>query len=83
MIKNVVTIGDGLYKDSYEEGRYIYKGSNVNNWNKFNEEDWSVLSVEENGSIKIVKEDLFPNRMYDSNSNNWDKPTDIKTYLNG
>ena len=24
LLENVVTTGDGLYKDEYEEGRYIY-----------------------------------------------------------
>ncbi len=29
---NVVTTGDGLYADTYEEGRYIYKGAFPNNY---------------------------------------------------
>ena len=30
--QNIVTSGDGLYIDSYEENRYIYRGSNPDNY---------------------------------------------------
>ena len=79
----VVTSGDGLYADEYEAGRYIYKGANPNNYITFNNETWQILSVEE-GKIKIVKDEVLPTRIWDStDSNNWDRPSDIKTYLNG
>ena len=75
---------DGLYQDEYESGRYIYKGANPNNYITFNNETWRILSVEADGRIKIVKDELLPSRAWDStNSNNWDRPSDIKTYLNG
>ena len=33
--------------------------------------------------IKIVKDEVMPNRVWDySNSNNWDNPVDLNTYLN-
>lgn len=35
---NVVSVGDGLYEDEYEEGRYVYKGTNPNNYIAFGEE---------------------------------------------
>ena len=34
--ENVVDTGDGLYKDIYEEGRYVYKGTNPDNYITFN-----------------------------------------------
>ena len=75
---------DGLYADEYEEGRYIYKGTNPNNYITFNNETWRILSVEADGKIKIVKDELLSNRAFDSaGSNNWDRPSNIKTYLNG
>lgn len=57
LLENVVTTGDGLYKDEYEEGRYIYKGENPKNYITFNDEyaGWRILSVEKNGTIKIIK----------------------------
>lgn len=79
-----VTEGDGLYADEYESGRYIYKGANPNNYITFNNETWRILSIEGDGRIKIVRNELLPERVWDStSSNNWDRPSDIKTYLNG
>ena len=75
---------DGLYADEYEEGRYIYKGVNPNNYITFNNETWRILSIDSSGRIKIVRDELLPSRKWDStNSNQWDKPSEIKTYLNG
>ena len=79
-----VTEGDGLYADEYESGRYIYKGANPNNYITFNNETWRILSIEGDGRIKIVRNELLPSSQWDStDSNQWDRPSDIKTYLNG
>ncbi len=83
-----VTEGDGLYADEYESGRYIYKGVNPNNYITFNNETWRILSIDSSGRIKIVRNELLPDRAFDTTggtygSNNWDRPSDIKTYLNG
>ena len=82
-----VTEGDGLYADEYESGRYIYKGANPNNYITFNNETWRILSIEGDGRIKIVRNELLSFRAWDSSgksgSNQWDRPSDIKTYLNG
>lgn len=53
--ENVVESGDGLYKDIYEEGRYIYKGTNPSNYIEFNNELWRIISVENDNALKIVK----------------------------
>ncbi len=79
----VVTSGDGLYKDVYEEDRYVYKGANPNNYIKFNNELWRIISIESDGIIKIVKNDSLPFMAFDSTkSNNWDKPSSLNIYLN-
>ena len=82
-----ITEGDGLYADEYEAGRYFYKGTNPNNYLTFNNEIWRILSVEADGSLKIVRDELLSERAWDSSgingSNQWDRPADIKTYLNG
>ena len=85
---NVVTEGDGLYEDIYEEGRYVYRGANPNNYITFNNETWRILSVENDGRIKIVRNEVLPPRAFDTTggtygSNEWDRPADINTYLNG
>ena len=81
---DLVSGGDGLYKDEYENGRYVYKGANPNNYITFNNEMWRILSIEADGRIKIVRDELLSSRAFDSTiSNQWDRPSDIKTYLNG
>lgn len=47
--------GDGLYKDKYEAGRCIYKGSDPNNYIEFNDEMWRIVSVENDNTLKIVR----------------------------
>ena len=53
--KNIVTSGEGLYKDEYINNRYIFKGSSPSNYIKFNNEIWRIISVESDDTLKIVK----------------------------
>ena len=62
----IVTSGDGLYADEYEPGRYIYKGTNPNNYITFSGETWRIISVESDGSIKIMRNESIGNRAFDS-----------------
>ena len=63
---NVVTEGDGLYEDIYEEGRYVYRGQNPNNYITFNGETWRIIAKETDGTYKIIKNDILANRAYDN-----------------
>ena len=77
--ENVVDEGDGLYKDIYEDGRYFYKGTNPNNYITFNNETWRILSVETDGSLKIIRKQSIGVRVWDESggengSNEWDRP---------
>ena len=74
---------DGLYQDEYESGRYFYKGANPNNYITFNNETWRILSVEADGRIKIVRNELLSDRAFDSGVSNAWETSEIKTYLNG
>ena len=56
----VVTSGDGLYEDQYEIGRYIYRGSNPDNYIQFNNELWRIVAKETDGTYKIVRDELLP-----------------------
>ena len=83
---DVVTSGDGLYEDEYEEGRYFYKGGNPNNYVNFNNEQagWRIVSIETDGTIKIMRTESIAAMAWDtSNSNNWARPASLNTYLNG
>ena len=62
---NVVTEGDGLYEDIYEEGRYVYRGSNPDNYIEFNDELWRIIAKETDGTYKIIRNDILANRAYD------------------
>ena len=51
------TSGDGLYKDIYEESRCIYKGTNPNNYITLNNELWRIISIENDNTLKLIKQD--------------------------
>ena len=83
---DIVTSGDGLYKDEYEEGRYFYKGGNPNNYITFNNEKagWRIISIEPDNAIKIVRTQSIGDMAWSSeNSIKWNYPTSLNIYLNG
>ena len=81
----IVSSGDGLYEDSYEAGRYVYKGANPNNYIEFdNGEVWRIVAKEVDGAYKILKNDLLSNQAWDTSmSNNWTSLATLNIYLNG
>ena len=56
----VVTSGDGLYEDQYEDGRYIYRGSEPDNYIQFNNELWRIIAKEADGTYKIIRDEILP-----------------------
>ena len=81
LIKNVVTVGDGLYKDEYENGKYFYKGGNPDNYITFNGEEWRILSINSNGTVKIIRSDSIGNRQFNNYGMNSWSSSSLKTYL--
>ena len=78
----VVSSGDGLYADEYEAGKYTYKGTSLDNYITFNNETWRIISIESDGTIKIMRNASIGKMAFDAdNSNAWET-SDIKTYLN-
>ena len=61
----IVTTGDGLYEDSYEDGRLIYRGQNPNNYIMFNDELWRIIAKETDGTYKIIRNDVLEDRAFD------------------
>ena len=59
---------DGLYEDSYEAGRYIYRGQNPDNYITFNGETWRIIAKETDGTYKIIRNDVLANRAFDSSN---------------
>ena len=75
---------NNLEKDPYE-CRYFFTGKNPNNYITFNDEQagWRIISVECDGTIKIMKTEDIGNMVWDtSGSNNWARPSSLNTYLN-
>jgi len=68
LIENVVTEGDGLYEDPVEAGRYVYRGSNPDNYITFNGEEagWRIISVESDGTIKIMTRENSEYRQFEA-----------------
>ena len=74
----------GLEKDEYE-CRYFFTGANPNNYITFNNEKagWRIISVECDGTIKIMRTASIGNIAWDtSHINNWARPATLNTYLN-
>ena len=61
-----VTSGDGLYEDEYTSGRYVYRGTNPNNYIMFDDELWRIISKEADGTYKILRNEVFPDMAFDS-----------------
>ena len=66
IIINTVTEGEGLYKDEYEKGRCVYRGTNPNNYIEFNGELWRIIAKEADGTYKILRNEALPSRAFDS-----------------
>ena len=74
----------GLEKDPYE-CRYFFTGDNPNNYITFNNEKagWRIISVECDGTIKIMRQEYPAAQRWDtSRSNDWARPATLNTYLN-
>lgn len=75
----VVDCGDGLYEDNYTDGRYVYKGTNPNNYIKIRNIIWRIISIEPDGKLKIMGR--VTSTKWDSTSNDWET-SDAKSAVN-
>ena len=73
----LVESGDGLYEDSYEAERYIYRGTNPNNYIEFNDELWRIVAKETDGTYKIIRNEVLENRAFDEANH---RSTENNTY---
>ena len=79
---DIVTSGNGLYEDEYEKGRYIFKGKSPNNYIRFNNELWRIISIENDGTIKIIKNGTISKAYWDEAGNNDWTTASMNIYLN-
>ena len=71
--KTVVTSGEGLYKDTIEEERYIYKGESPNNYIKINNDLYRIISIENDNTLKVMKNDKLVIGAFDTADNRYDE----------
>ena len=64
--QNVVTSGDGLYADSTETGRYVYRGASPNNYIKLGSDMYRIISVESDGTLKVIKNGSIGSKAFDT-----------------
>ena len=67
--KKKVTTGDGLYEDVYEKDRFVYKGSDPDNYIALNNDLYRIISIENDNSLKVTKVQNIGNRKFDSQGN--------------
>ena len=77
-----VNSGDGLRADTLEENRYIYIGNTVNNYIEFSGKTWRILSVEPDGTVRIIDHTANLFNKWDSNGEDMWSSSTLKTYLN-
>ena len=86
-----VSCEDGLYQDSNDKDRYVFKETNPNNYITFNNEKagWRIISVEADGTVKIIRSTSIGNMPWhnecqsrNSECHNWTIPVSLNTYLN-
>ena len=61
-----VTGNDGLYEDIYEENKYIYRGSNPDNYIFFNNELRRIMSIENGNNLKIIRNESIDAQSWDA-----------------
>ena len=62
----VVTSGDGLYTDSTEAGRYIYRGASPDNYIKLGDDMYRIIAVESDNTLKVIKNGSIGNMSFDT-----------------
>lgn len=67
--ENVVSSGDGLYLDSTEVNRYIYRGGDVENFIRIDNELYRIISIEANNDLKILRNEVLSGVFFDPLSN--------------
>ena len=62
----VVTSGDGLYTDSTEAGRYIYRGASPDNYIKLGNDMYRIIAVESDNTLKVIKNGSIRQKAFDT-----------------
>lgn len=80
--KKVVESGNGLHADENTSNRYIYKGTDSNNYIKYSGMLWRILSIEADGTIKICNTDYATKYEWDKDAADDWQGSSLKAKLN-
>ena len=69
--ENTITEGSGLYLN--EDGSCVFKGKTPNNYIRFNNELWRVISLENDGTIKIIRNEPLNSMPFDTKGSRIEK----------
>ena len=64
--QKIVANGEGLYIDEFSPGKATYRGNNPDNYLKIDEKLWRIVSVETDGTIKVISDLSVDKRMFDN-----------------
>ncbi len=62
----VVTSGGGLYTDSTEAGRYVYRGADPNNYITLGTDTYRIIAVESDNTLKVIKNGSIGSKAFDT-----------------
>lgn len=75
--------GSGIVADELVPRRYVYRGSDANNYLKYSNKIWRIVSIEPDGSLKLLDYAYVRIVNWDINGeDNWPTST-LKVFLNG
>ena len=74
----IVFEGSGVYR---ENGVYVYKGANANNYIKYANLTWRIIRTNADGSLEIILDDYINALAWDFDGNDYIN-SDIHKYLN-
>ena len=83
LTKNVVTTGDGLYADTTEDGRYIYRGANPNNYITLGSDMYRIIAVESDNTLKVIKNGSIGGKDFDEQNARFSKTYTDYCYSSG
>lgn len=79
--ENIVTTGNGLYQDG-NSNRYIYRGTDVNNYINYSGLTWRIVSIESDGSVKAIYPGYTEMLAWDTNNKESWEGSSLNNYLN-
>jgi len=74
----IVFEGSGVYR---ENGLYVYKGEDANNYIRFSNMLWRIIRTNSDGSIEVILDDSINALVWDANGNSY-IDSDIHKYIN-